>query len=154
MGKLGTAVRRISCLAVFPMHPGLYAARLRYICGYTIESRCLHSLDNLNRRNHRQFQAYISVRPREAKAKSNSSSVTWPWSTVSLCLSSDLHSYYYFDHFGLTLESMIPSFSRLFYVSVTYLHFVIFMPVGCYCLKNGKEIKTIKLDNHEDLLVD
>ena len=67
MGKLRTAVRRISCLAVFPMPPGLYTARLRYICGYTIESRCHHSLDNLNSRNHRQFQAYISVRPREAR---------------------------------------------------------------------------------------
>ena len=27
----------------------------------------IYSLDNLNRRNYRQFQAYISVRPREAR---------------------------------------------------------------------------------------
>ena len=27
----------------------------------------IYSLDNLNRRNHHQFQAYISVRPREAR---------------------------------------------------------------------------------------
>ena len=27
----------------------------------------IYSLHNLNRRNHRQFQAYISVRPREAR---------------------------------------------------------------------------------------
>ena len=40
MGKLRTAVKRISCR----LPPGKYAARLRFICGYIIESCTLSSI--------------------------------------------------------------------------------------------------------------
>ena len=56
MGKLRTGVRRISCriytrASTLPVY-ATYVATL-------LSHAVIYSLDNLNRRNHRQFQVYI-----------------------------------------------------------------------------------------------
>ena len=64
MGKLRTAVRRISSLAVpFLCIQGYTLFVYATSVATSLSHAVIYSLDNLNCHNHCQFQVYISVRP-------------------------------------------------------------------------------------------